>query len=179
MSLSSKLFSGALAISAFAFAASAQDSAAKPSGEKDDRVMRGERHGRGDSFGRHGGRGGFGLRGIDLTDAQREQLRQIHEANKPSEAQMTEMRTLHEAKRNGTLTADQEARLKAIREEGRQKAESVRAQVMNLLTPEQKAQLEQRKQEMKQRRDQMREQRKQRDQNRPKDTTTTDTTKVT
>ena len=184
MSFSSKLFTGALTLSAFAFAVSAQDQPTKrPDAPRGERAMRGEHDRKGprdERFARHGGPGAFGLRGIDLTDAQKEQIRQIHEANKPSEALMTEMRTLHEAKRNGTITADQEARLKALAKEGRQKGESVHEQVLNVLTTEQKAQLEQRKQEMKQRmeqrRQQMEERRQQRDLNRTKDTTSKTTT---
>src|SRR5215218_6614823 len=100
MSLSSKLITGAVAVSAFAFAASAQDTkvAPKADGQRAPREMRhdgmrGERHDR-------RGPGGFELRGINLTDAQKEQIRQIHEANKPGQALQDEMRTLHEAKRN-------------------------------------------------------------------------------
>jgi len=92
------------------------------------------------------------------------------------------MRTLHEAKRSGTITAEQEARLQAIRAEEKNKAKSVHEQVLAILTPEQKAQLEQRKQEMRQRmeerRQQMEQRRQQRDLSRPKDTTK-ETTKVT
>ena len=111
MSFSSKLFTGALTVSAFAFAVSAQDQPTKrPDTQRSERVMRGD-HDRkgpgGERFGRHGGPGAFGLRGIELTDAQKEQIRQIHEANKPNEALISEMRTLREAKQNGTLTADQ------------------------------------------------------------------------
>ena len=183
MSLSSKLFSGAIAVSAFAFAASAQDTKVAPNAG--DRGVRKEMHHDGMRDGHFGrrGPGGFELRGINLTDAQKEPIRQIHEANKPSQAQMDEMRTLHEAKRNGTLTAEQQARLQAIRAEGKQKAESVHSQVLSILTAEQKTQLDQRRQEMRQRmeqrKQQMQERRQQRELNRPKDTTTKDTTKVT
>ena len=176
MSLGSKLFTGALAVSAFAFAASAQDTKVAPRDGGQRGAQKEMHHGRpGEGqFGRHGGPGAFGLRGIELTDAQKEQIRQIHEANKPSQAQMDEMRTLFEAKRNGTITAEQQARLQAIRAEGESKGRSVHDQVLAILTPEQKAQLEQRKQEMRQ---QMEQRRQQRDLNRPKDTTTKEPTK--
>ena len=183
MSLGSKLLTGALAVSAFAFAASAQDTKVAPreGGQRGaQKEMRHDGPHEGE-FGRHGGPGAFGLRGIELTDAQKEQVRQIHEANKPSQAQMDEMRSLHEAKRNGTITAEQEARLQSIMAEGKNKAQSVHEQVLAILTPEQKAQLEQRKQEMRQRmqerRQQMEQRRQQRDLNRPKDTTTKEPTK--
>jgi len=176
MSLSSKLITGAIAVSAFAFAASAQDTkvAPKADGQRAPREMRHDGM-RGERMGRRGGPGGFELRGINLTDAQKDQIHQIHEANKPSQAQIDEMRTLREAKKNGTLTADQQARLQALRTEGKQKAESIHSQILAILTPEQKAQIETRRQEMRQRIEQRRQQRQQ---NRSRDTTK-DTTKVT
>jgi Spy/CpxP family protein refolding chaperone len=176
-------------VSAFAFAAYAQD---QPTKQKDadakgvkemrhDGMGRGERGMRGDRRGPGGP--GFELRGLNLTDAQKEQIKQIYEANKPSQALMDEMRTLHEAHRAGTLTVDQQARMKALRDEGRQKAESVHAQVLAVLTAEQKAQLEQRRQEMRQRMEERRKEMQDRQQQRQTDkqkstTTTTDTTKV-
>ena len=102
-------------------------------------------------FGRHGehGRGMrgdkgemFGLRGIALTDVQKEQVRKIREANRPDESSWKEMRSLMDAKRAGTLTADQQERLKSLQVEQRQKGESVRAQIEAILTPEQRQQLE-------------------------------------
>lgn len=175
-------------MSAFAFAAYAQD---QPTKQKDadakgvkemrhDGMGRGERGMRGDRRGPGGP--GFELRGLNLTDAQKEQIKQIHEGNKPSQALMDEMRSLQEAQRGGTLTADQQARLKTLRDEGRLKMEAVHAQVLAVLTAEQKAQLETRRQEMRQRmeqrRQQMQDRRQQRQTDKQKSTTTTDTTKV-
>jgi Spy/CpxP family protein refolding chaperone len=186
MSFSTKLLTGALAVSAFAFAASAQDEPGKqrpgapagaPAEKRHDRMgpgMRGERLG-------HRGPG-FELRGINLTDAQKEQIRQIHEANKPSQAQLDEMKCIREAARGGSLTDDQKARMKSFRDEAQAKMRSVHEQILAVLTAEQKAQLEQRRTEMRQRmeerRQKMQERRQQRELNRPKDTTK-DTTKVT
>ncbi len=181
MSFSSKLLTGAIAVSAFAFAASAQDRAAKPSGEAKGVVkekrhdgMRGMRGMRGERMGHRGP--GFGLRGIDLTDAQKAQVRQIHEANKPSQAQLDEMKSIREARRNGgTLTEDQKARMKAFRDEAQAKAKSVHEQVLAVLTAEQRTQLDQRRQQMQQRmqerRQNMEQRREQRKLNRSKDTT--------
>lgn len=155
MSLKNKLFAGVVAVSALTVAGMAQDTKVvtkdgeakvERKGGKFDRGMRGHKGGPGM---RGGHRGMGGLRGITLTDAQKEQMKQIHEANKPSAAQHEEMKTLMTAKRAGTATAEQEARLKAIRGEGKAKAESVRAQIENILTAEQKTQLEQKKAEMK------------------------------
>jgi Spy/CpxP family protein refolding chaperone len=98
MSLKSKIsstFTLAFAVVAFATFASAQE-AAKTGEDNSQKFARGEHHRgmHGEKGGRHGGmRGGmYGLRGIELTDAQKEQIRQIHEANKPTEAQMAEMK---------------------------------------------------------------------------------------
>src|SRR5688500_16296727 len=84
----------AFAVVAFVTFASAQE-AAKPQEDKTQKVER-HRGMRGDKAGRHGGmRGGMlGLRGIELTDAQKEQIRAIHEANKPTEAQMEQRRAI-------------------------------------------------------------------------------------
>src|SRR6185369_8281568 len=103
MSLKSKIssaFTLAFALVAFATFASAQDAPKTEGGTQ--KFERGDhqRGMHGDRGGRHEGmRGGgmFGLRGIELTDAQKEQIRQIHEANKPTEAQMAEMKAMHES----------------------------------------------------------------------------------
>ena len=186
MSFSTKLFTGAIAVSAFAFAASAQDQTAKPGGEAKG-IHKEKRHdgfGRGMRGERMGHRGaGFGLRGIDLTDAQKEQIRQIHEANKPNQALRDEMKAIRETRKNGgTLTDDQKARIKALRDEAQAKMKSVHDQVLAVLTAEQRAQLDQRRQQLQQRmqerRQNMEQRREQRKLNRSKDTTK-DTTKVT
>ena len=91
------------------------------------------------------------FRGINLTDAQKAQIKAIHEANKPDPAVMQEIRTIMQAKHDGTITADQQARLKTLREQGFEKGKTVHEQILAVLTPEQKAQLEQQKQEMKER----------------------------
>jgi periplasmic protein CpxP/Spy len=125
-------------------------------GEHGGRAMKGERGMRG---GRHGG-GMFGLRGIELTDAQKEQLRLIHEANKPDEATMAELKAIRESRKAGTeLTEAQKARVKAFHEQMRAKHDLVRAQVMGILTPEQKQQLETQKAEREKRREEMRQER--------------------
>ena len=80
------------------------------------------------------------------------------EANRPDQLLMNEMRTLHQAKRDGTLTADQQARFQTLRQQAREKGESVHKQILAILTPEQLQQLEQKKAEMQKRRRQMRQQ---------------------
>ena len=158
----------AIVFGVFAGAAAAQDTTTttKDNVQKSERFERRGKVGpRGEGFRgmRHGG--GLGLlRGINLTDAQKQQIHTILESNKPDQATMDQLKAIHEtAKAGGELTADQKAQIKAIREAQQAKMESVHQQILNLLTAEQKQQLEQRKQEMRQ---QM-EERKLRQRNRP------------
>lgn len=100
----------------------------------------------------HGKRGGFGLRGIELTDAQKAQIKSIREANRPDQAAITEMKAIRDARKAGQeLTADQKARIQAMREQATTKGKAVREQILAVLTPEQRAQLDARRTEMKER----------------------------
>ena len=172
MSLKSKLSSLltiAFAVTALGMVASAQQTAPAP---RDD-TQKVERHRglRGEKFGRRGGhdgmrggygkRGGmFGLRGIELTDAQKEQIRQIREANMPNEALIAELKSFREIRKSGgELTEAQKERMKSIRGEMQLKRETVHQQILAILTPEQRQQLETRKAEMQKRREEMREKR--------------------
>lgn len=123
--------------------------------EKGDHKFGGKRHG---GFGKHGG---FGMRGgmfrdLNLTDAQKEQIKQIREANKPNKENFESMKAIMKAKRDGTITAEQEAQLKAFREDRQAKMRAVHEQMLAVLTAEQKATLEQKKAEMKQKREEFR-----------------------
>ncbi len=177
MSLRSKLFAVVFAVSAFAVAGFAQEVKETPK-EGDAKLERGaaRRDGldkgmHGGGFGRHGGRmGRFGMHSIDLTDAQKDQIRQILEANKPDPAVLQEARTILRAKWAGTATAEQEARLQVLKTQAREKAQSVHQQIKAVFTPEQKAQIEQRKQEMKQKMQELRQRRQEMRQLRQKDT---------
>lgn len=190
MSLINKLSSIlTVAITVFAFSTFtlAQDNkAATPAPDKDkaERPFKGE----GREFGKHGGhgKGFFGHRNggmmrmmheLNLTEAQKTQIHSIMDANKPDQATRDEMRTLFEAKRGGTLTADQQARLDTFKQQAQDKAKGVHEQIMNVLTAEQKAQLEQKKAEMKQRHEEFRKQREQRRQQQTPPAATTETTK--
>ncbi len=102
-------------------------------------------------FGRRGGMRMGGFRGLNLTEAQRAQMKSIMEANRPNESVRTEMRTLMQAKRDGTITPEQQERARTLKAQGREKAGLVRQQMLAVLTPEQVQQMEQRKLEMKQR----------------------------
>lgn len=168
MSSKNKFFTNitlAVAVGAFATFASAQETTTATTQEG---VIKQEKRERG--FGKRGGgkgmRGGKhgamrGLREIELTEVQKEQLRTIREANRPDDATKEEIRTLAQAKRAGTLTADQQEKFRALKQQRREKAEIVKAQVLAILTPEQLQQLEQKKLEMKQRWEQHRQMREQ------------------
>jgi Spy/CpxP family protein refolding chaperone len=90
------------------------------------------------------------LRALALTDAQKEQLKAILLANKPDKAVFEELRTIHQSRKAGTdLTPEQKARLHAIHDQMRVKAQTVHDQIQNILSVEQKAEIEKRKTEMK------------------------------
>lgn len=168
MSFKAKLFSFftlVFSLAVFSGAAAAQaptTPAPKDDAAKAEKLGR-KGFGRGMHGGKFGGRhGGFrGLRGIELTDAQKAQIKSIYEANKPDQAAFEEIRTLRQAKRDGTITPEQTERMKALREQARQKHESVRQQIDAILTPEQKQQIEQRKQDRQKRREERRQLRQQ------------------
>ncbi len=148
-------FAGAFGVAVLSTAAFAQNTTPVPTTEKGDKAFK---HGKmKGEFGRHHGkrggfRGGFGLRGIDLTDAQKAQIKSIREANKPDQATMTELKAIRDARKAGQEpTAEQKARMQAFRDQARTKAKSVHEQVLAVLTPEQKAQLDARRTQMQER----------------------------
>jgi protein CpxP len=171
MSLSKKLFTGFAAFIAagtFAVAGSAQTT-------EDKSVQKTEKHdrrgmGRGEGFGKRGvgHRGMGGLRGIELSEEQKTAIKAIHEANRPDEATREEMKTIMAARRAGTITPEQTERAKQLRSQAKAKHEGVQLQIQNVLTPEQRQQIETRKTEMKQRREERRQQRELRRQQTPK-----------
>lgn len=133
-------------------------------------------------FGKFGKRGGFGkhrggmgfMQGLNLTDAQKAQIKAIREANKPDQTVMDEFKAIREARKAGTeLTAEQKARIAAMREQMQAKRKLVHDQIQNVFTVEQKALIEQKKLEMKTRREQFKENRELRRKQKV-DTTTTD-----
>ncbi len=166
MSLKSKfltIFTAAAATAALATFTMAQDSAATPAPDKKaEKSARGfGKNKLGKGFARHGkmgirmGRMG-GLRGIELTDAQKEQIKSIREANKPNGAYRDELKAIKEARKAGTLTDAQKERVKAIHQEMKANRQRVQEQIQAVFTPEQKAQIEQRRNEMKQKREEFR-----------------------
>lgn len=95
---------------------------------------------------------------LDLTDAQREQMRGLRQKyREANRARGTELRELMRQRREGgELSADQQARAKALIEELRASRESMRQESLGALTPEQRTRLEQMRAEMGQRREEMR-----------------------
>jgi len=106
---------------------------------------------------RHRGPGvGRALRGIDLTDAQREQIRSITQRRLEStKVQREELFKLREKRIAGTFSAEDEARAKALHQEIRTAMVGVRAETAGVLTPEQKARIEELHKERKARQGQM------------------------
>jgi Spy/CpxP family protein refolding chaperone len=100
-----------------------------------------------------GGRHGMGKKGhggmhrlmnqLNLTDAQQQQLRAIEERFEAStKTQREEMRRLRESTQ-GEPSADTQARFQALRAEIGQAMKGQRQEMLNLLTPEQRTQMEQ------------------------------------
>jgi Spy/CpxP family protein refolding chaperone len=110
------------------------------------------RHGKG--FGHRGMGGGMGMRGfakLNLSEDQKTQMKSLREGFHTSiQPQRQEMFGLMKQKHDGTLTADGEARLKDLHNQMKTAGEGLHANMMNVLTAEQKTQLETMKQEFKQ-----------------------------
>jgi len=114
-------------------------------------------------FGKHGIRGGghgFFLRGLDLTDEQKAQVKQIREASKEKNKAVREQlkatrQSLNELTANGafdeaqvTAIANQQA---ALHSHMIVEKERVKSQIFAILTDEQKAKAAQMKEQMKER----------------------------
>jgi Spy/CpxP family protein refolding chaperone len=154
-----RMITGAGVLALLASAAFAQNPPAQkqPGGEGQRRMGRpGREH-------RPGGRrdGRLGLGRLNLSDAQREQMRGIESRYATSfRARREELRTIMQARRQGgTLTAEQESRARQLREELRADGEKQRTEMRGVLTEEQRAQLQTLRDEMRQRREEFRERR--------------------
>jgi periplasmic protein CpxP/Spy len=125
-----KKFVIALAIAATAAAASAHGPRAGQDGPKAGRMMK------------------FAAK-LNLTDAQKQQIRDIHRADRERNQQLyadlrTKLRALREAKRSGDANADAlKAEIQPLREQVKAARKATREQVRGVLTPEQRQQLEQ------------------------------------
>ena len=174
MSLKRKIISGIIstfAVVSFTTFVSAQNTSTttqqQDSTDQQQQRERRERRGGGNrnDFGRERRGGGSMMRGLErlnLTDAQKEQIRVIMEANRPEPNAFETIRPLMEAKRNGTITAEQEKTLQAFHEQMKQKHEQVKTQVLAVLTDEQRTQLEKMKAERKQQREERQKERQNR-----------------
>lgn len=141
-------------------AATAQDGLAQDSSRQGEGW--GKRH-----RGEHGGfrRGRLrGLRELDLTDAQREQLRAIgRKFQESNQEERAELRRLWALKREGgELTPEQQARTRELIDTLSQTGRGIEQEMLGVLTPEQRAHLEQLQQERKQRREERRQRRRER-----------------
>jgi Spy/CpxP family protein refolding chaperone len=150
----------ALAIGTFTTFVSAQDNSANNQQDSTKKERKFERRGegfRGDK-GMHGGKHGGdrmlmgAIHRLDLTDAQKSQIKTILETNKPNQTQFSEMRGLMQKKRDGSITEQEQARLEEIRTQAKASAEQTHNSILAVLTAEQRTQLEQMKQEMRERR---------------------------
>ena len=147
---------------------SAQDKTTTPSTDSTERQDRIERRGRGERGegrgmgGRHHGPRGPGkmlhaLHQLDLSEAQKEQVRTIMESKRAGfEQNREQLRELGRAKHEGTITAEQQAKLDELRAQMKQNGEAVHEQVLGVLTAEQRTRLEQLKADMDKRREERR-----------------------
>lgn len=126
-----------------------------PRGER-----RGDRRGRGERRGRHFGM----LRGLDLSETQRQQLHELGLKQRDTmQAQREELRNLYRQVHGAgaQFTPEQETRARQLQQELIASRKSFHEQTLALLTPEQRTQLEQLRQEHKARREERRARRKQ------------------
>ncbi len=109
--------------------------------------------------GRRGMPPGRALKRLNLSEAQRGQMREIEARYGQSlKAQRQEMRQLMELRRQGaTLTPEQQQRAQQLRGELRSSAEKMHAELLALLTPEQRDQLKRMREEGEARRKERRE----------------------
>ncbi len=125
----------------------------------------GERGGRGMRGGdKRGGNGMHGLKNLDLTDAQKEQVKTIMESSKTTnEPLRQEMRSLMEKRRGGgELTETDRTRLGELKSRMKQSGEQNQNAILSILTAEQRQKFEQMKQENQKRREDFRERRQNR-----------------
>lgn len=153
-------------ISAVGIVAFAQQPAQTPGREGigPERMERRERHreARGERMKMRGHRErGLALRELNLSDAQREQIRAITQRRlEATKTQREELSKLREKRLAGTFAAADEARAQALREEIGSAMEGVRLETQGVLTAEQKARLEQLRVERKAKREEHQAERK-------------------
>lgn len=114
----------------------------------------GHRHG---WMGRHRDGEFSGMSELNLTEAQSQQQRAIAQRHLETiKSQREELFKLREKRVQGTFTADDEARARALRQEIHNSMQGMHSEIEGILTPEQRAKLEQIRAEQKTRHDEMR-----------------------
>ncbi len=168
MSFKSKLITTvglALAVGTFSTFVAAQDNSNttnQTDSTKKERVFDG-RGGKGMRGGKHegGDRMMMGeLSRLNLTDAQKAQIKTIFETNKPNQAQFGEVRGLMQKKRDGSINEQEQARLDEFKTQRQTTEKQIHSSIMAVLTDEQRTQLAQMKQEMRQRHQERKEMKK-------------------
>jgi periplasmic protein CpxP/Spy len=113
----------------------------------------GRKRGEDRGFGRGPGRDGFGpgfLRELNLTDDQKQQVRTIMQQSfAGSKATREELRQLGGKRRQGALTTEEEARARTLHEQMRASMKETETKIASVLTPEQKAKVEELRKERK------------------------------
>ena len=103
------------------------------------------------------------MRELNLTEAQREQSRVIVQRRlQNTKSQREELFRLREKRIDGTFTAEDEARAKALHQEIRTSMDGIREEMAGVLTAEQKARLEELKAQRKERMEQRKKERQER-----------------
>lgn len=146
------IFAAVFALSLVAVAQQPQQTTT-PEGARQERMERRGRHREGMERHRempgHGGPGHL-MRDLNLSEAQREQIRAITQRrSEATKSQREELFKLREKRMAGTFSADDEARAKTLRQEIHASMEGIRGETEAVLTAEQKARLEQLKAERK------------------------------
>jgi Spy/CpxP family protein refolding chaperone len=152
-----------LSMAAFAQTTAPQSGTTGAEGRRDrmetERRMRGGRHGEPGGGVRRGVMERRALRRLNLSEAQRGQLREIEARyGQGFRGKHQELRQLMELRAQGaTLTPEQEQRAQQLRTEARANAEKLHAEILAILTPEQRDQLKRMREEGEARRKQRRE----------------------
>ncbi len=123
---------------------------------KQERRARGHRGGKG----MRGERARGFMRGLELTEAQRQQMSAIRQRfTETIKPQREALRQLREEQRNNSSGTDNGERAQALRAQIGEASKAMREEMLNVLTPAQRTQIEQQKQEMQNRREQFRQRR--------------------
>lgn len=147
-----------LALTVISFAQQEQASTQEKMGSGQEGPHAGRRHRR---MERH--RDFAALRELNLSEEQRQQQRAILQRQREdTKRQRDELFKLREKMAAGTLTAEDQVRAQALRRELHDSMQSMRTEMQNVLTAEQRAKLDQLKRERKERRHEMRERRRER-----------------